>query len=188
MTKQTRLDDQKVVVVATHGFEQSELTRPVEELRQAGATVHVVAPEGGTIRGWKEDDWGDEVEVDLTLAEADPAEYNALVLPGGVMNPDKLRMNEDVLRFVRDFRKGSKPVAAICHGPWTLIDAGGIAGHKVTSWPSLRCDLENAGCSWVDREVVVDRGLITSRKPDDLPAFCAAIVEALAAQSSARVG
>ena len=175
-----RLAGKKVAVLATDGFEQSELTDPVQALKDAGAEVHVVAPKAGQIQGMKHDEKGDKVRVDRTLAEAANADYDALVLPGGVANPDKLRLEREAIAFIRRFVEDDKPIAAICHGPWTLIDAGGVAGRRMTSWPSLKNDLKNAGAQWVDEEVVVDKGLVTSRKPDDLPAFCAKMVEEFA--------
>lgn len=171
------LTNVKAAVLATDGFEQVELTRPVEALKAAGATVHVVAPKAGSIQGWQHFDKGDQVPVDRTLDEADPDGYDALVLPGGVINPDQLRLVPEAIDFVRAFVTGGKPIAAICHGPWTLIDAGGVAGRRMTSWPSLRADLTNAGAQWVDEPVVTDQGLVTSRKPDDLDAFCAKMIE-----------
>jgi protease I len=170
----------KVAVLATHGFEQVELTRPIEALRGAGAEVQVVAPESGRIQGWNHHDKGDEVPVDRALGQARPDDYDALVLPGGVINPDALRLVPDAIAFVRGFVAAGKPIAAICHGPWTLIDAGGVKGRRVTSWPSLRADLTNAGATWVDEPVVTDRGLVTSRKPDDLDAFCRKMIEEFA--------
>jgi protease I len=161
----------KVAILATDGFEQSELTEPRKALSEAGATTEVVSPREGSLRGWNHKEWGDQVRVDRDLRHADPSEYDALVLPGGVMNPDALRMNPQAVAFVRAFVDAGKPVAAICHGPWTLIETGGARGHRLTSWPSLKTDLKNAGASWVDEEVVVDGKLVTSRKPDDLPAF-----------------
>jgi protease I len=161
----------KVAILATDGFEQSELTEPRKALSEAGATTEVVSPHEGSLRGWNHKEWGDQVRVDRDLRHADPSEYDALVLPGGVMNPDALRMNPQAVAFVRAFVDAGKPVAAICHGPWTLIETGGARGHRLTSWPSLKTDLKNAGASWVDEEVVVDGKLVTSRKPDDLPAF-----------------
>lgn len=169
-----------IAVLATDGFEQVELIRPVEALKAAGAVVHIVAPKAGRIQGFKHHDKGDTTLVDRTLAEADPAAYAGLVLPGGVINPDALRIEEDAIAFIRTFLDASKPIAAICHGPWTLIDAGGVQGRRMTSWPSLRTDLTNAGADWVDEEVVVDNGLVTSRNPDDLPAFCAKMIEEFA--------
>lgn len=176
------LNGRKVAVLATDGFEQSELTEPKRLLEQAGAEVTVIAPgEAGQITGWNKKNWGDKVNVDQPLAQADADAFDALVLPGGVMNPDKLRQIPEAIAFVRAFSGAGKTIAAICHGPWTLIDAGLVEGHKLTSWPSLRKDLENAGAQWVDEEVVADGKLITSRKPDDIPAFASAVIEALAA-------
>lgn len=168
-----------VAILATNGYEQSELTEPLEKLRDAGATVHVIAPESGSIKGWKGDNWGDSVDVDRTIEEAQARvdEYDALVLPGGVANPDQLRMREDATTFVREFFKAGKPVSAICHGPQILIDCGVIEGREVTSYPSIKNDLKNAGARWVDKEVVCDQALTTSRTPDDLPAFIKKTIE-----------
>lgn len=174
------LKGRRVAVLATDGFEQVELTRPAAALKQAGATVHVVAPKSGHIQGWNHHDKADRVPVDVALGEADPEGYDALVLPGGVINPDALRLVPAAIEFVRAFVTAGKPIAAICHGPWTLIDAGGVMERKVTSWPSLRTDLVNAGAAWVDEPVVVDQGLVTSRKPDDLDAFCEKMIEEFA--------
>jgi protease I len=175
------LRGRSIAVLATDGFEYSELTEPKRLLQEAGAEVQVVAPgEAGQIKGWKGGDWAGSVPVDLPLAEADSADFDALVLPGGVMNPDKLRTQPAAVALVQAFAKAGKPIAAICHGPWTLIDAGQVKGRKLTSWPSLRTDLENAGATWEDREVVRDGNLITSRKPDDIPAFTHALIEVLA--------
>lgn len=174
------LAGKKIAVLATDGFEQVELTQPVEALRAAGATVEIVSPKDGEIQGFKHHDKGDKVAVDRTLNDADPSDYDGLVLPGGVINPDALRIEDEAISFIQGFTGSSKPVAAICHGPWTLIDAGVVNGRRMTSWPSLRKDLENAGAEWVDEEVVVDNGLVTSRNPDDLPAFCAKMVEEFA--------
>jgi protease I len=160
-----------VAILATNGFEEVELTETRKALDSAGATTKVVSLEGGKIRAWKTKDWGIEVPVDQTLADANPRAFDALLLPGGVINPDKLRMDPQAVAFVRAFFDAGKPVAAICHGPWTVIEAGAANGRRITSWPSLKTDLTNAGASWVDQEVVVDRGLTTSRKPDDIPAF-----------------
>ncbi|MCA9739676.1 MAG: type 1 glutamine amidotransferase [Gemmatimonadetes bacterium] len=174
-----RLSGKTVAVLATDGFEESELIEPVKRLREAGARVEIVSiPRSEQrIRGWKDGNWSTHVDVDTTVGETDPARYEALVLPGGVMNPDKLRMDEDAVEFVRGFFEAGKPVAAICHGPWLLAEADVLDGRTVTSWPSLRTDLENAGATWVDREVVVDQGLVTSRNPSDLPAFTDKMVE-----------
>jgi protease I len=175
-----RLQGKKVAVLATDGFEQVELQKPVEALREAGAQVEVVSPHGGQIQGWNHLDKGDMVRVDRELAQASPQDYDALVLPGGVINPDQLRITPKAIDFIRAFVESDKPIAAICHGPWTLINAEGVAGRTMTSWPSLEVDLRNARAKWVDQEVVVDRGLVTSRKPDDLPAFCAKMIEEFA--------
>lgn len=166
-----------IAVLSTHGFEQSELEFPVVSFRNAGATVHVVAPEPGTIRGWKDGDWSDDTPVDKTITEAKAEDYDALLLPGGVMNPDKLRMNNDAIAFVREFFKAGKPVSAICHGPQLLIDCDVLEGREVTSYPSIKSDLKNAGARWTDQEVVTDQGLTTSRTPDDLPAFTSKSIE-----------
>lgn len=175
-----RLDGKRVAVLATDGFEQVELTKPVEALKAEGATVEVVSPKGGEIQGYNHHDKGDTVPVDRELARASADEYDAIVLPGGVINPDQLRLEPQAIEFIRSFAQAGKPIAAICHGPWTLINAEAVEGKKVTSWPSLEADLKNAGADWVDQEVVVDNGLVTSRKPDDLPAFCAKMVEEFA--------
>jgi protease I len=174
------LAGRKVAVLATDGFEQSELEKPVEALKAAGADVEVVSPKRGQIQGWEHHDKGRTVPVDRELVLAEAATYDAIVLPGGVMNPDALRLEPKAVDFVRHFVTEKKPMAAICHGPWTLINAGGVEGREMTSWPSLEADLKNAGARWVDREVVVDHGLVTSRKPADLPAFCAKMIEEFA--------
>lgn len=174
------LTNKRVAIVATDGFEQSELLEPKKALEAAGARVDVISLKPGRIRGWKAKDWGDDVEVDAVIGSVRADDYDALVLPGGVINPDKLRLHDDVLAFVRAFFDQGKPVGAICHGPWTLINAGVVKGRHVTSWPSLRQDLVNAGARWTDEEVVAERGLVTSRKPDDLPAFNRKLVEEIA--------
>jgi protease I len=166
------LTDMNVAILAIDGFEQSELMEPLKALAQAGANTWIVSPKSGTLRGWQHKNWAeDEVRVDLTLDDTEPDDFDALVLPGGVMNPDTLRMQPKAVAFVKSFFDADKPVAAICHGPWTVIESGAARGRLMTSWPSLRTDIENAGGHWTDAEVVVDRNLITSRKPDDLPAF-----------------
>jgi protease I len=181
MTKQP-LNGRRIAVLATDGFEQSELQEPKRLLEEAGATVHVIAPGGvSEIKGWDKKDWGDTVKVDAALDQADAKDYDALVLPGGVINPDKLRLEPKAIALVKAFGTAKKPIAAICHGPWTLINAALVKGRKVTSWPSLRTDLENAGAHWEDSEVVHDGNLITSRKPDDIPAFAKKLISALAA-------
>lgn len=182
------LQGKKIAILATDGFEEDELLKPLHALEAAGAQVDVVSPSGGSIKGWKHTDWGEEVAVDVELKQAKPEEYDALVLPGGVQNPDKLRQNKEAVGFVKHFLDAQKPIGAICHGPWTLIEAGGVRGKKMTSWPSLKTNLSNAGARWVDEEVVVDEGLVTSRKPDDLPAFNEKIVAEFARPSRRRDG
>ncbi|WP_396594133.1 type 1 glutamine amidotransferase domain-containing protein [Brevundimonas sp. R86498] len=174
------LNGKTIAVLATDGFEQVELTEPVAALKAAGARVVIVAPKSGTIQGFNHHDKGDMTPVDTTLDDASAGDYDGLVLPGGVINPDALRLEEAALSFIRAFTEAGKPIAAICHGPWTLINAGAVSGRRITSWPSLEVDLRNAGAEWVDEEVVVDQGLVTSRKPDDLPAFCEKMIEAFA--------
>jgi protease I len=173
------LTGRKVAILSTHGFEQSELMEPLQKLREAGADVTVISPEGGEIKGWKDKDWGDSVPVDLLLKDAQADSYHALVLPGGQMNPDILRANPTAVDFVRDFAATGKPVAAICHAPWLLIEAGLADGRTMTSYGSIRTDLENAGATVVDKEVAIDGNLITSRSPEDLPAFIEAIADAM---------
>jgi protease I len=179
----TDIRQARILILATDGYEQSELRKPLDQLRQAGATVHVAAPDKtmqpGAIRGWNENDWGDSVPVDKMLGEVDPDQYDALVLPGGQINPDKLRLEPKAIELVRAFVDSGKVVAAICHGPWLLVEADAVRGRKVTSWPSLRTDIRNAGGDWVDQEVATDKGIITSRKPADLDAFIGTIVEAI---------
>ena len=175
-----QLSGRKVAVLATDGFEQSELEKPVEALKQAGAIVDVISPHGGEIQGMEHDKKGRMVAVDRELQSTNPGDYDAIVLPGGVANPDTLRITPGAIDFVRSFVDAGKPIAAICHGPWTLINAEAVEGRRMTSWPSLEADLRNAGADWVDEEVVVDRGLVTSRKPDDLPAFCEKMIEEFA--------
>jgi len=170
----------RVAILATDGFEQSELEKPREALQQAGATTTVVSLEEGEITGWDEDDWGDSVKVDQVLTNAEPADFDALLLPGGVMNPDKLRAQPEAVEFVRAFFEAGKPVAAICHGPQLLIEANVLQNRTVTSYPSIKTDLKNAGAHWVDKDVVSDQGLITSRRPADIPRFNQKMIEEFA--------
>jgi deglycase len=165
------LQGKKIAILATDGFEQVELLKPRQALQEAGAQTQVVSPKDGKIKGWNLKEWGEEVSVDTPLKSADPANFDGLLLPGGVMNPDHLRMDAEALRFVKHFFDEGKPVAAICHGPWMLVEADVVRGRTITSWPSLKTDIRNAGGNWVDREVVRDNQVVTSRKPDDIPAF-----------------
>ncbi|MDT0650648.1 type 1 glutamine amidotransferase domain-containing protein [Autumnicola edwardsiae] len=167
----------RIAILATNGYEKSELESPLEAMKKEGFQVDIVSLEKGKIKGWEKGNWSGEIEVNYKVDEVSAKDYNALVLPGGVINPDKLRRSEDVLVFVRDFFKQSKPVAAICHAPWTLISAEVVEGRTMTSFHSIKKDLENAGALWVDKEVVVDEALVTSRNPDDLPAFNAKVIE-----------
>ena len=169
----------RVLIVATNGFEQSELTGPRDALNQAGIETVIASPESGEIKGWQHTDWGDSVKVDASLNSVSAGDFDALVLPGGQMNPDVLRTKPEAVQLVRDFLAAGKPVAAICHGPWLLVEADAVRGKTVTSWPSIRTDLRNAGANVVDQEVAVDGLLITSRKPDDIPAFSKAVIEAV---------
>jgi protease I len=174
------LEGKRVAILVADGFEQVELTEPRRALDEAGARTSVVSPSEGSVRGWNHTEWGDEVAVDQPLDQARSQDYDALLLPGGVINPDKLRILPRAVELVRAFFEERKPVAAICHGPWTLIEAGVATGRRMTSWPSLKTDLKNAGADWTDKEVVVDRGLVTSRKPDDIPAFVEKMIEEFA--------
>lgn len=167
----------QILIMATDGFEQSELMVPLEKLRAAGATVHIAAPTKGDIRGWDQKDWGKTVSADLGIDEVDADDFHALVLPGGQINPDVLRINEKAVELVLDFLDSEKIVAAICHAPWLLVEADAVEGRTLTSWPSVKTDIENAGGDWVDEEVVVDDNIITSRSPRDLDAFVAKIIE-----------
>ena len=172
-----QLKGKKIAILATDGFEQAELVVPKQALERAGAEIDIVAPKGGEIQGFKHFEKGDKVKVDRVLNEASAKDYDALVLPGGVFNPDALRTDKQAVSFVRDFFAAKKPVGAICHGPWTLIEAGVVEGRTMTSVKSIGTDLRNAGAHWVDKEVVVDNGLVSSRTPDDLDAFCSKLVE-----------
>jgi protease I len=178
------LDGVRVAILATDGFEQSELLEPRRALDEAGAQTEVVSLKSGDIKGWNHKEWGESVAVDKTVDSVDAKIYDALVLPGGVMNPDNLRMNAKAVAFVKAFFDARKPVAAICHGPWTLIEAGVVKGRILTSWPSLKTDIKNAGGNWVDQEVSVDGNLITSRNPKDIPAFNREIKKLFAAAQS----
>ncbi len=175
-----KLDGITVAILATHGFEFDELTKPKQALEIAGAKVFIVSPETGSIKGWTNTNWADSVSVDMSLNEAATIDFHALMLPGGVINPDKLRLNIAAIQFVKSFSDTGRPIAAICHGPQILIETGAVRGKKMTSWPSLKTDLLNAGAFWVDEPVVSDRGLITSRKPDDIPAFNKKMIEEFA--------
>jgi protease I len=171
------LQGTNVAILVTNGFEQSELIEPRRALDEAGATTKVVSPADKKVKGWNHKEWGNEVPVDVPLGSARPNDFDALLLPGGVMNPDHLRMQPEAVAFVKHFVDAGKPIAAICHGPWTLIEAGAVRGHTMTSWPSLKTDLKNAGANWVDKEVIRDGQLVTSRKPDDIPAFNREVIQ-----------
>jgi len=172
-----KLDGQKVAILVTDGFEEVELLKPREALEEAGADTRVVSPKAGLVRSWALTQWGKAIPVDIGLTEARPEDFDALLLPGGVINPDKLRIEPRAVAFVKSFFDADKPVAAICHGPWTIVEAGVARGRKIASWPSLRTDLRNAGAEWVDKEAVTDGNLVSARKPDDIPAFNRAMIE-----------
>jgi protease I len=174
------LKGKRVAFLFTEGAEQVEVEKPLEAVKEAGADVDILSLEKGDVQMWQHFDKGDTIKAGRAVSDANPADYDGLVLPGGVANPDQLRADQDAVKFVRGFFQEGKPVGVICHGPWLLAEADVVRGRKVTSWPSLKTDLRNAGADWVDQEVVVDNGLVTSRKPDDLPAFCATIVEEFA--------
>ena len=177
LTMSAKLQGKKIAIVATDGFEQVELTEPKKALEAAGAKVDVISPKAGEIKGWKFTDWGETTKVDKTLDDAKPADYDGLVLPGGQINPDKLRIEPKAVAFVTDFYNSGKPIGAICHGPWLLVEAGVVKKKTITSWPSIKTDIRNAGGHWVDEEVVTDGTLTTSRKPDDLPAFSKRLIQ-----------
>jgi protease I len=177
---ESELKGRRVAILATDGVEQVELEEPRKALDAAGAVTHLIAPEEGSIQAMNHDEKGARLPVDRVLGNVRPSDYDALLLPGGVANPDRLRTNEQAVQFVREFMLADKPVAAICHGPWMLVEANAVAGRTLTSWPSLKTDIRNAGGDWVDEPVRIDDGLITSRKPDDLPRFCATIVSEFA--------
>ena len=178
----------KIAILVANGFEQVELTLPRKALEQAGAQVELVSPEKGHVKGWNHREWGTQYPVEVALEHANADDYDALMLPGGVMNPDRLRLEPDAIAFVKEFVMAEKPIAAICHAPWTLIDAGAVRGRRVTSWPSLKTDLENAGARWVDQEVVHDGLIVTSRKPDDIPAFNEIMIEVFASSHQRAKG
>ncbi len=182
-----KLENKTVALLVTNGFEQSEYEKPLEALKEAGAKTVTVSLDAGEIKSWKDKNWGDVFSVDKTVDEVNAEDFDALVLPGGVMNPDQLRMNEAAVKFVKGFMESKKPVAAICHGPWTLIETGLLKGRNVTSYKSLKTDLTNAGANWTDEEVVVDNGLVTSRTPKDLPAFCKKMVEEIAEGAHVKI-
>ncbi|MDC9822986.1 type 1 glutamine amidotransferase [Devosia sp. ZB163] len=177
-----RLEGKKIAILVTDGFEYVELVLPREALDDAGAQTSIVSPKDGQVRSWNFTDWGERLKVDVPLVKAREADFDALLLPGGVINPDLLRIDDTAVALVRAFFDAGKPVAAICHGPWTIINAGAAKGRRMTSWPSLIADLKNAGADWVDQEVVVDGNLVTSRKPDDIPAFNEAMIMLFAGQ------
>lgn len=174
------LKEKKVAILTENGFEEIELTSPKKALEEAGAEVFIVSPQKDKVKAWAHDHWSIELAVDVALEDADPEDYDALLIPGGVMNPDKLRLNQDAVDFADAFLAVGKPVAAICHGPQLLIETGRLAGRTVTSYPSIKTDLQNAGAQWIDEEVVVDNGLVTSRSPKDLPAFNEKMLEEFA--------
>ncbi len=175
-----QLNNKKIAALVADGFEQVELTKPKKAFEEAGAQVQIISPNSDKVQGWNHYDKADYFSVDIPLEKANPADYDGLLLPGGTANPDQLRTKDKAVEFIKSFIDAGKPVAAICHGPWTLIEADVVKGRKVTSWPSLKTDLKNAGADWVDQEVVEDNGLITSRNPDDIPAFNAKAIELFA--------
>lgn len=166
-----KLKGRKIAILVENGFEQIELTSPKKALEEEGADVDIISPQEKKVRSWEKSNWGKDFDVDVNIDQANPNDYTGLVLPGGVMNPDKLRMNEKAVTFVKSFFENGKPICAICHAPWTLIETGALQGRELTSYPSLKTDLKNAGARWIDKEVVMDQGLVTSRRPDDLEAF-----------------
>jgi protease I len=182
----TKLQQMAVAILVDNGFEQVELTEPQNALKAAGAKTFIISPQEKHVKGWQTTEWGDSFPVDVSLAQANPRDYDALLLPGGVMNPDKLRMQPDAVEFVRSFFSQGKPVAAICHGPWMVVEANVVRGKTLTSWPSLQTDIRNAGGHWVDQDVVVDGILVTSRKPDDIPVFNDRMIALFASKMPAR--
>lgn len=171
------LKGRKVAILVTDGFEQVELTKPRQALNDAGADTKIVSPKDGKVRGWNHTEWGNELPVDIPLKQANARDFDALLLPGGVINPDKLRMIPEAVRFVKSFFQENKPVAAICHGSWSIIEAGEAKGRRIASWPSLKTDLRNAGAEWADEEVITDGNIVSARNPDDIPAFNRAMIE-----------
>ncbi len=182
---QGRLTGKRVAILVAEGFEQIEMVEPRKSLQEAGAETTLVSPADSEVQGWNHFDKADRFDVEVPLADADAADYDALLLPGGVANPDQLRTDPRAISFIRRFVDDGKPIGVICHGPWTLIEAGAVKGRKITSWPSLKTDLQNAGAQWLDQEVVTDQGLVSSRKPDDIPAFSRKLVEEIAEGSHA---
>jgi protease I len=180
------LNGKKIAILVANGFEQVEMTKPRQALEKAGAKTELISPEKGKVQGMQKDEPGDKFNVEVPLSDAKAQNYDALLLPGGVANPDKLRIEPRAIEFISEFFQAGKPIAAICHGPWTLIEVGATKGRTMTSWPSLKTDLRNAGANWVDKEVVSDRGIVTSRKPDDIPAFNEKMIEAFTQGSQAR--
>jgi protease I len=185
---ENQLNGKRVAILVADGFEQVELTGPKEALEAAGAETDIISPVEKKVKAWDEDDWGSKFKVDVPLAEANARNYDALLLPGGVMNPDHLRLYPEAIEFVRQFVNSGKPIGAICHGPWTLIDAGAARGRRMTSYRSIKTDLINAGANWVDEEVVVDNGIVTSRKPADIPAFNRKLIEEIGEGVHVRQG
>jgi protease I len=181
-----QLNGKRVAILVTDGFEEVELLKPREALDQAGAKTQIVSPKDGKVKSWRFTEWGTELPVDVPLQQAKVDQFDALLLPGGVINPDKLRMEPQAVAFVKSFFDAGKPVAAICHGPWTIIEAGQARGRRIASWPSLKTDIRNAGAEWVDQEVVRDGNLVSSRKPDDIPAFNRAVIELFSQTREAR--
>ena len=171
------IDGKRVAILVAEGFEQSEMVKPRQALEQAGASTAIVSPAKGEVQGWNHFDKGDRFKVDVPLEQAKAEDFDALLLPGGVANPDQLRAQPKAVQFVKRFVEAGKPIGVICHGPWTLVEAGAVKGRTMTSWPSLKTDLTNAGAKWVDQEVVVDRGIVSSRRPDDIPAFSRKLIE-----------
>ncbi len=186
VNKPTSLNGKTIAILVAEGFEQVEMTEPRKALEEAGAHTVLISPSGPSVRAWQHTEWGDTFRVDLVLDSANPEDYAGLLLPGGVMNPDHLRMNSKAVHFVRSFFESGKPIAAICHGPWMLAEADVIKGLSLTSYPSIRSDLLNAGAKWFDSEVVVDNGVVTSRKPDDIPAFNRKMIEEFAEGAHSR--